>query len=118
MSFVAFLFFACLAGGVWWLIGYGGAYWDNISIKGDLHEAANLCMKEPDDGQIRKFIVTRINKYGGAQVAPDDVVINRDPGKYVSIDVAYSRVVKPLFAGERTVTFTRHVEQDLKPVKW
>ena len=37
----------------------------------------------------------------------------------VILDLTYRRRVKPLFLDEeRVVVFTRHMEQDISPVKW
>ena len=119
MSIVSFLFLVGGLAAVWWLISFGPAYWDNVSIKGDLHEAGNLCMKEADDEKIRAFLLNRLtNSYHGVSVSPEDVRIDRQPRVSVAIDVTYRRTVKPLFTDERTVVFNRHVDQDISPVKW
>jgi hypothetical protein len=120
ISFVSVLTLLLILGAIWWAISYGGAYWDNVSIKSDLHEAANLCLKIKDNDQVRRFILGKLSKYPDLTVQAEDVQIQRtSDDKWVTIDVAYSRTVKPLFiGGERSVGFTRHVEQDISPVKW
>jgi hypothetical protein len=117
-TFVSFLLLVGVLAAIWWCIGFGPAYIDYVSVKGDLREAANLCMREPNDNSIRRFILKRMSQYPGIAVSENDVQIDRDPNHYVRIDVAYQRTVHPLFSNERTVAFTRHVEQDLTPVKW
>lgn len=117
-SFVSFLFLVAALAGIWWVISFGPAYWDNISIKGHVHEAANQAMRANED-QVRAFILKKLAAYPNLSVQPDDVRIDLQPGQQIAIDLTYSRAVKPLFASEeRSVIFTRHVEQDLKPVKW
>ena len=118
MSIVSFLFLVAALAGIWWLVSFAPVYWDHIAIKGDLHEAANLCMKEDNDELVRAFIVRRLATYKNLNLTPEEVRIDRQPQKWVAIDVTYSRTVKPLFLDERIVSFNRHVEQDLLPVKW
>ena len=119
MSIVTFFFLVGALAGIWWLVSFGPAYWDNISIKGDVYEAANLCMKEDDDDAVRRFLLYRLTTtYRGLAVTGEDVRIDRQPHISVAIDLSYRRAVKPLFADERTLVFNRHVDQDLRPVKW
>jgi hypothetical protein len=117
MTFVSFLFLVAALSGVWWVISFGPVYWDNVSIKGDLHESANYAMKEPED-RVRAFILKKLAAYPNLTVTPEDVRIDMEHGKYITIDLTYARTVKPLFVDERTVMFSRRVEQDLTPVKW
>ncbi len=120
MSFVSTLFLLLAVGAVWWVLSYGSAYWDNVSIKTELHEAANMCLKVKDNEVVRAFILKQLGKYQNLTVQPEDVQIERtNEGKWVTIDLHYARTVKPLFVGgERTVEFSRHVEEDIAPVKW
>jgi hypothetical protein len=117
-TFISFLFLVGLAAGIWWLISFGPAYWDNISIKGECHEAANYGMKTTNPEDVRKFLIKKLQAYERLEVAPDDVRIDLQPFKFITIDLTYTRTVRPLLTGERQVVFTRHVEQDLTPVKW
>ena len=120
MSIVTFFFLVGLLAGIWWLISFGPAYWDNVGIKGDVYEAANMCMKEGDDEVVRKWLLYRLQStYKDLNVTPDDVHIDRQPHISVAIDLSYRRMVKPLLVSdERTIVFNRHVDQDLRPVKW
>jgi hypothetical protein len=117
-SFVSFLFLVAALAAVWWVVSFGGAYWDNVSIKGHVHEAANMAMRASED-QVRSFLIRKLSTYENLAVQPDDVRIDLQPGQRIVIDLTYARSVKPLFASEeRSLIFTRHVEQDLKPIKW
>ncbi len=119
-SWVSFLLLVLLAGAGWWGASYGSAYLDNIEIKSLMHEAANLSVHEKNDEGVRQFILKRMSQYKDLVVAPEDVQIQRtDNGHWITIDVTYTRTVKPLFTGdERVVSFSRHLEQDIAPVKW
>ena len=119
LSFVSVILLVLLAGAVWWSMTYGGAYLDNISIKTDLREAAYLSMKRPDD-DVRGFIMRKLSAYPNLDVTPEDLRLEKtDNGNTVILDLTYRRRVKPLFLDdERVVVFTRHMEQDISPVKW
>src|SRR5512140_323112 len=132
-TFVTLLILLGAAFGIGWIVTYGPAYWDNTEVNRMLHEAGNLCYREPDDEKVRLFILDRLRqqfKTGERDVngdpiltidvQRDDIRIERsDTPKLVNIWVTYSRTVKLPFVGqERQVTFLDHVDQDLTPVKW
>jgi hypothetical protein len=132
-TFVGLLFLLAGAAAIYGIVAFGPAYWDNLQLRSTLKEAANLCMRSPDD-QVQRFIETRLeqqfdtgtmdergNKLLSIDYDPNqDVRIERtDQPKFVNIWVTYQRHVPlPLVGGERIVTFNQHAEQDLSPVKW
>jgi Flp pilus assembly protein TadG len=132
-TFVGFLFLLAGAGAIYGIVAFGPAYWDNVQLKSTLHEAANLCMRQPVD-DVHRFIDTKLaqqfdtgamDERGNTILSIDydtnqDVRIERtEQPRFVNIWVTYQRHVPlPLIGGERILTFNQHVEQDLSPVKW
>jgi hypothetical protein len=132
-TLVGLMFLLAGAAAIYGIVAFGPAYWENTQIKSTLHEAANLCMAQPDD-VVHKFIETKLaqhfdtgmmdergNKILSIDYDPNqDVRIERtDQPRFVNIWLTYQRHVPlPLIGGERVVTFNQHVEQDLSPVKW
>jgi hypothetical protein len=132
-TFVGLMFLLAGAAAIYGIVAFGPAYWENTQFKSTLHEAANLCMGQPDD-VVHKFIETKLaqqfdtgmmdergNRILSIDYDPNqDVRIERtEQPKFVSIWLTYQRHVPlPLIGGERVVTFNQHVEQDLSPVKW
>lgn len=134
LTLVTVLIVLAVAGGIYWLIGFGPAYWDNTEVKAILNQAANLCYHEQSDDVVRDFVFKKLHDkfdrrvldHGryvtelGIDLKRDDMQIERSqvPPR-VDIWLTYSRTVKlPLVAMERVVTFNDHVDQDLSPVKW
>jgi hypothetical protein len=130
-TFITLLLLLGVAGGLWWLLTFAGAYWDNQEVKSTLKEAANLCYHEPSDERVRELILRKLHAMfdipGAARKTamaidfdPGDLRIERTQSpKHVNIWLTYSRTVKtPFVEQERSVTFTDHAEQDLTDVKW
>ncbi len=118
---------------VGWLVTYGPAYWDNIDVNRTLKEAANMCYREHNDENVRRFVFRELHKKFDTEerdnngdfvmsidVQPDDLRIERtDSPNWVNIWLTYQRVVTvPVLNQQRAVTFYDHAEQDLSPVKW
>jgi hypothetical protein len=133
LTFITVLMILAFAAGVWWMLTFAQAYWDNQEVKSLLHEAANLAYHEKDDRSVAAFITKRLHTmFDPPGTAPGKVgamVIDFDPGDlriertqspaHVNIWLTYSRTVKtPFVEQERSVTFTDHAEQDLTDVKW
>jgi hypothetical protein len=131
LTFVTVLLLLAIAGGVYWVVTFGPAYWDDREVKSALNEAANLCYHEPNDQRVREFILRRLHSLFDRE-GPDGktaFVIDLDPAdlriersqtpKRVDIWLTYSRTVKtPGIDQPRIVTFVDHVDQDLSDVKW
>jgi hypothetical protein len=128
ITFISVLLLLALLGGVYWLLMFGSAYWENQEVKTTLKEAANLCYHEKNDQKVRDFIMGRLkNQFPGSgnqtmsiDLDPGDLRIERtDSPKHVNIWLTYSRTVKtPFVDQERTVTFNDFADQDLSDVKW
>ena len=130
LTFVSVLLLLAAAAGVFWLLTFGSAYWDNQEVKSMLKEAANLCYHEHNDKRVRDFIMRKLQQQFGQpgqadgrlaiDLDPQDLRIERtDTPKHVDIWLTYSRTVKtPFVDQERTVTFSDHADQDLSDVKW
>jgi hypothetical protein len=132
-TFVGLLFLLAGAAGIYSIVAFGPAYWDNVEVGKTLHEAANMCMRSPDD-RVREFISTKVTEQFDTGIfdergnkvlwvdfdANQDVRIERtDQPRYVNIWFTYQRHVPlPIIGGERVLTFNDHVEEDLSPVKW
>jgi hypothetical protein len=132
-TFVGLLFLLAGAAGIYSIVAFGPAYWDNVEVGKTLHEAANMCMRSSDD-KVRDFISTKLDQKFDTGAYDDrgnrvlwidydpykDLRIERtDEPKNVDIWVTYQRHVPlPLIGGERVLTFNDHVQQDLSPVKW
>jgi len=123
-----------LGGGVWWVVSYGQAYWDNLEVKSVVNQAANVAYRELDDATVRRFIMTKLHdmfdveveergtrkKVLSINIEPDDLRIERSKVPLsIHIWLTYDRPVKLFLSGrERVLTFTVHAEQDLSPVIW
>jgi hypothetical protein len=132
-TFVGLLFLLAGAAGIYSIVAFGPAYWDNVEVGKTLHEAANMCMRSEDD-KVRDFVSTKLAEEfdtgtldeRGSKVLSIDFdpyenfrIERTDQPRYVNIWVTYKRHVPlPLIGGERVLTFNDHVEQDLSPVKW
>jgi hypothetical protein len=127
-TFVTALLLLAVLGGVYWVMMFGSAYWENQEVKTTLKEAANLCYHEKNDQRVKDFIVRKLQGQfpgSGAQKMsidfdPADLRIERtDSPKHVNIWLSYSRTVKtPFVDQERSVTFNDFADQDLSEVKW
>ena len=134
ITFVSVLLFLGAVALVGWIVTYGPAYWDNFGVKRTLNEAANLCYRQPDDEEVRRWVFGQLHQqFDTGERGPDGlpammIDVNRDdlriertetPKKMAHIWLTYRRMVKlPLVGQEREVTFVDYVEQDLSPVKW
>lgn len=130
LTFITVLLLLGIAAGVFWIITFGSAYWENQEVKSMLKEAANLCYHEHNDGKVRAFIMRKLEQQFGQPGQPDKrLAIDLDPQdlriertespKHVDIWLTYSRTVRtPFVDQERTVTFSDHADQDLSDVKW
>ena len=132
-TFVGLLFLLAGVAGIYAIVAFAPAYWDNVEVGKTLHEAANMCMRSGDDG-VRDFIDGKLRQQfdtgafddrGNKLLSIDfdsheDVRIERtEQPRNVDIWVTYQRHVPlPLVGGERVITFNDHVAQDLSPVKW
>lgn len=134
-TIVTFLLIVGIAAGVIWCATYGPAYIERYEVHSIVREAANLCYREPNDEQVKIFIISRINSSFSEEVVDrgrtetvlkfdftprDDLRIERtEIPKEVNIWLTYRRNVSVPFVGhERQVEFTVHASQDLSPVKW
>lgn len=134
ITFVTVLLLLAVGAGVWWLVSYGGAYWDNLEVKSVVTQAANIAYREPDDLRVRLFVMGKLHdmfdreveehgtmkKVLKISIEPDDLRIERSkvPAN-INIWLTYDRPVKLFLSGqERVLTFTVHAEQDLSPVIW
>lgn len=134
ISFITVLLLLALGGGVYWIVVFGGAHWDNQEVKTVVRQAGNIAYTQHDDGQIRNFIINKIqeifvydyeelgqHKKGyRVDLRPEDILIERSQvPALIRIDVSYSRIIRPPFnQPEKQLDFAIHVEQDLSPVKW
>ncbi len=134
LTFVTVLIVLALAGGVYWLLTYGSAYYEDFEVKHILSQAANLCYRETEDEKVKDYVFnqlhtafdTNVESHGRVErvlaidVNRDDLRIQRSEiPKKVDIWITYSRTVTVPFLGQqRQVTFVDHAEQDLSPVKW
>jgi hypothetical protein len=131
LTFVTLLLLLAIAGGVYWLVTFGPAYWENQEVKSTLKEAANLCYHERNDQKVRDFILRKLDQQFGVpgRAGKQQLSIDFDPAdlrieraespKHVDIWLTYSRTVKtPFVDQERSVTFSDHADQDLTDVKW
>ncbi len=134
-TIVTFLLLAGLAAGIFWVLTYGQAYWDNYEVKQILGQAANLAYQEPLDKKVHDFIYRKLHEKfdvdvqepGGRMVkelgidAPEEnlrIERTKSPER-IDIWFTYSRDVRqPLTNAIKTVTFNHHAEQDLSPTKW
>jgi hypothetical protein len=118
-------------GGVYWVMTFGGVYWENFEVKRILKEAANFSYQEKNDQAVRNFIERKLKESftvsldNGKQVLaldydPGDLRIERTRSPdFMNIWFTYNRTVKQPFTNqERQVTFNDHAELDLSPVKW
>jgi hypothetical protein len=121
------------AAGIFWLVTYGEAYWENLEVKSLVLAAANQCYRDDDQGVRQTFfhkleLAFEVKEEDHGRVVSklkidfdrDDLRIERTKvPAYVHVWFTYSRNIKvPLLGQERQVTFTDHAEQDLSPVKW
>lgn len=134
ITIVTVLILLVLAGGVYWLVVFGGAYWDNQEVKAVVRQAGNIAYSQPNDDQIRSFIIKKTQdmfeyeyeEFGQRKkgykvdLRPEDVLIERNQvPPWIRIDVTYSRIIRPPFhQPEKQLDFAIHVDQDLSPVKW
>ncbi len=134
ITLVTLLIALGITAGLFWIATFGQAYWDNIEVNNVLKQAANMCYREHDDGNIRRFVFRKLHELIDEQVEdhgrivtamrieadPDDLRIERSQvPAYVNIWLTYNRTVKiPFAGGTRTLQFVDHAEQDLSPVKW
>ena len=133
LTFVSVLILLAGIGGVFWIVSYGPAYWDNFEVNRIVRQAANMCYRETEDAPVRRFIITELSRV--FPPSPDqprdqpfsidldptqDVRIERsDSPKMVDIWITYHRTVNlPIVGGQRELTFVDHANQDLSPVKW
>jgi hypothetical protein len=121
-------------GGIYWIVAYGPAYWDNVDVNHILKQAANMCYRDPRDDVVTNWVFVELHRRFDEEVLqnghiervmsidadPQDLRIERtEQPKYVHIWLTYHRSINlPLIGGQRELTFVDHVEQDLSPVKW
>lgn len=134
VTFVTVLLLLAVAGCAYWIVVFGGAYWDNQEVKAVVRQAGNIAYTQHSDTELRAFIVKKIQdmfeydyeEFGQRKkgyrvdLQPDDVLIERSQvPPFIRIDVSYSRMIQPPFnQPEKQLYFSIHVEQDLSPVKW
>ena len=134
-TFVTFLILLAASAGIFWVVTYGPAYWDNYEVKQILAQAANLAYSEPLDKKVHDFIYRRLHEKFDVEVqkpggkmgkelvidAPEEnlrMERSKTPDR-IDIWFTYSRDVRqPLTGVVRTVTFYHHAEQDLSQTKW
>ena len=123
-----------LGAGVYWIVVFGGAHWDNHELKAVLRQAGNMAYSEHNDEMLRSFIMRRADDMFGYDVEefgmrkrrlrvefqPDDLVLDRSKiPPLMRIRINYSRTIKlPIIGGERQMYFALDVEQDLSPIKY
>lgn len=133
-TFVTLLFLLAISAGIYWIVVFGGAYWDNHEVKSVLRHAGNLAYTDLDDNHVRKFITDRMTDLFGYETteygrkvqrlrieyAPEDLIIERTRvPPSIRIRLAYTRVISlPIIGGERALYFPLDIEQDLSPVDW
>ena len=133
VTWVTFLVVIGGLAGVFWIVTYGPAYWDNIDVNRALKAAANMCYREQDDNKVRRFVLVELQRKFGTEerdqngepmlsidFGPDDLRIERQENpRWVNIWLTYRRTVKmPFVDQERELVFYDHADQDLSPVKW
>ncbi len=134
-TFVTFLLLLGLGAGIFWVVTYGDAYWENYEVKSILGQAANLAYQEPSDKRVHEFIYRKLHERFDVDVqqpggrttkellldAPEEnlrIERTKSPAR-IDIWFTYSRDVRqPLTGYIRTVTFNHHADQDLSPTKW
>ena len=123
-----------LGAGLYWLVVFGGAHWDNHELKAVLRQAGNISYQEQNDARVRDFILRRADDLFGydteefgqrkrklrVEFQPDDLVLERTKiPAAMRIRLNYSRTIQlPIIGGERQMYFALDVEQDLSPVKY
>lgn len=134
LTLVTTLILLAILGALFWILSFGEAYWDDLEVKGILHQAANLGYHDSNDEVVRNLVFHKLHEVFDEKVEDhgrivmrmklelnrEDVQIERSqiPPR-IDIWVTYSRPVNLFLIGkERTVTFNDHVSQDLSPVKW
>jgi hypothetical protein len=134
LTIVTVLILLAGIGGVYWIVTYGPAYWDNVDVNHILKQAANMCYREPNDAAVTSWVFIelhrrfdedvqqngRVERAMSIDADPQDLRIERsEQPKYVHIWLTYHRNINlPLIGGQRELTFVDHAEQDLSPVKW
>jgi hypothetical protein len=134
LTFITVLVVLAIAAGIFWIVTFGGAYYENLEVKHLLQQAGNMCYLEKDDGVVKRFVFRKLHEMFDEQVEdhgrivtvmridtdPDDLRIERSQvPPLVHIWLTYNRTVKiPIAGGTRTMQFVDHIEQDLSPVKW
>ncbi len=134
-TIVTFLLLLGLGAGIFWVVTYGNAHWENYEVKSILGQAANLAYQERSDKLVHDFIYRKLHEKfdvdvqqpGGKMAkellidAPEEnlrIERTKSP-EHIDIWFTYSRDVRQPFTGLiRTVTFQHHVEQDLSATKW
>jgi hypothetical protein len=134
LTLVSLLMLLSAVGGIYWMVAFGPAYWDNFEVKSVLNEAANHAYREKHDSQLRAFVNGKLHeRFETGEVDErgtrmmrilydinDDLRIEfteRPP----SVELWFNyqrRVPLPLIGRERTVAFSVHADQDLSVVKW
>jgi hypothetical protein len=134
-TFITFLVLVGALAAIFWIITYGPAYVESFEVGRIVREAGNLTYKEGDDEKVKDFIMLQLQMHfsedqqvGGRTehvlkldiVRNDDIRIERsEVPKQSEIWVTWRRTITiPFVGGERQISFTKHVEQDLTPVKW
>ena len=134
MTFMGVMLLLALGAGIYWIVTFGGAHWDNHELKTILRQAGNIAYSEHSDKNVRDWILKKADELFGydteefgqrrrklrIEFQPDELVLERSqiPAE-MRIRLNYSRVVKlPLLGGERQMYFAIDVVQDLSPVKY
>ncbi len=135
LTFVTVLIVLALAGAVYWVLAFGGYYWDNHELKQTLRQAGNMAYSQKDDRQVRGWILRELDAiygYDGADASghkarlshlefdDNDLVLERtDSPPLIKIYFHYGRTFTlPIFGGQRHLEFNDRIEQDLSTVKW
>jgi hypothetical protein len=134
-TLVSFLLLVAVFAAIYWAITFGPAYVELFEVGSIVHEAGNLCYRQPDDERVKDFILDRLQSNFSDDVMDhgrmvrtlrfdinrdDDIRIERSQlPPAVNIWVTYRRKVTfPFVGGEREVVLTKHTEQELSQVKW
>jgi hypothetical protein len=134
-TFITFLVLVGALGAIFWCVVYGPAYVESFEVGRIVHEAGNMSYHEKDDSKVRDWIMSQLNQnfsedqqVGGRMehvlkidIQPnDDIRIERsEVPPQCEIWVTWRRTVTVPFSGtQREVSFTKHVTEDLTPVKW
>ncbi len=134
-TIVSFLLLVAVAAAIFWAITFGPAYVELFEVGSIVHEAANLCYREPEDEKVKNFIMYKLQTSFSDEVMDhgrmvqalrfdinrdDDIRIERTQiPPAVNIWVTYRRTVSfPFVGGQRQMVFTKHTEQELSQVKW